>query len=149
LEREEIRKYVLDSSVAVKWFVDEKGSDKARALKDHFVNGSVELVAPDLLKYEVANALRWHPTVPMDQLRVSRAISAIAHYQFLIDPPKDAWIRAAELSYSSGVSLYDSIYLGLALALKSKLITADEKLIEAFPPPERENTLSLAKVALE
>lgn len=43
---------VVDASVAVKWLVDEPGSDAVHALKGR------DLAAPALLRIEVANVMR-------------------------------------------------------------------------------------------
>jgi predicted nucleic acid-binding protein len=43
---------VIDASVALKWFIDEDGSDRAAALLD----GKELLIAPDLIVAEVCNA---------------------------------------------------------------------------------------------
>lgn len=48
---------VVDASVALKWFVDEPDSAPALALRNAHIAGQSPLVAPDLLIYEVANAL--------------------------------------------------------------------------------------------
>ena len=48
---------VVDASVAVKWFLDERGSAEAKGLRRQFQRGDTELAAPDLLIYEVANAV--------------------------------------------------------------------------------------------
>jgi predicted nucleic acid-binding protein len=149
LERQKIRKYVLDSSIVVKWFVDEQGSDKARLLKDKFVAGAVEVSAPSLLKYEVINALRWHPIAHPDENTLIAVLTALEDYQFLIDPPRGAWIRAIHLSYLSQISVYDGVYLGLAHALQSQVVTADEQLIQAVPSSEKNDIISLSTLALD
>src|SRR5438128_1385410 len=51
-------KYVLDSSVAFKWEVPERDSDKANLLRDDFRNAIHELVAPDFLPLDLADAFR-------------------------------------------------------------------------------------------
>ena len=149
MENEKRRNYVLDSSIAVKWFVDEEDSNKARLLKDRFVAGELEIAAPNLLKYEVANALRWHPIAHIDGRSLARALITIDDYQFLVDPPEEAWNRAIELSYLSRISPYDGIYLGLAHTLSSRLLTADQNLIAAVPSSERAIIASLARLVLE
>ncbi len=148
MERSPVRKYILDASVAVKWFVDEQHSDHARRLKDKFIHGDIEIVAPDLLKYEVASALRWHPIALVDRQSLTRALSDIEGCQFLVDPPRQAWSKAIELSYASHISPYDGIYMGLAHVLKSPLVTADERLIHALPKSEAIEIVSLAQLAL-
>src|SRR5438105_11923917 len=48
---------VLDSSVAVKWVLAEKDSDRARPLRDGYRQGQHALIAPDWFVAEVANVL--------------------------------------------------------------------------------------------
>ena len=50
-------KYVLDSSVAVKWEVAEVDSDKADRLREDFRQATHELIAPDVFPVEVGHAL--------------------------------------------------------------------------------------------
>ncbi len=145
MERKKIRTYILDTSVAIKWFVDEDDSDKARHLRDSFVDGRSELVAPDLLKYELASALRFHPIADVARSTLLNALRAIDNYQFLIQPSKEAWTLAIELSYSTPISLYDGLYLGLSHVLRSPLVTADQKLIRSLPQRQRINVLPLSE----
>jgi predicted nucleic acid-binding protein len=53
--------YVLDTSVAVKWFADEGGAEQAKAVQlfEAFERGQCELRAPELLFFEIANALMY------------------------------------------------------------------------------------------
>ncbi len=51
---------VLDSSVVLKWFVNEVDSEAAIRLRDQYVEGLREIFVPDLLLYEVGNALRYN-----------------------------------------------------------------------------------------
>jgi len=49
-------KYVIDSSVAFKWFVSEANSDKALLVRADFLNLKCELHAPDVFSVEMAHA---------------------------------------------------------------------------------------------
>ena len=49
---------VIDASVIVKWFVAEKGSDYALKLRDMYISGEIKIAAPELLLYEVLNAVQ-------------------------------------------------------------------------------------------
>ena len=49
--------YVLDSSVAFKWAVPEADSDKALLLRDRYLTGIHDLIAPDFFPFELAHAL--------------------------------------------------------------------------------------------
>ena len=50
-------RYVLDSCVAIKWFLAEHNSAKAIQLLDDFNGLAHELLAPDVFAVEVAHAL--------------------------------------------------------------------------------------------
>ena len=50
-------KYVLDSSVAVKWGLREADSDKADALREEFRLAVHEFITPDVFTVEVCHAL--------------------------------------------------------------------------------------------
>ena len=49
-------RYILDSSVAVKWEVPEIDSDKAQRLRDDVRAGLHTVLAPDVYQIEVAHA---------------------------------------------------------------------------------------------
>jgi len=57
---EKNKKVIVDASVAVKCFVPKPYYEKAVSLRDAYLRDQVELIAPNLLVYEVANALRFH-----------------------------------------------------------------------------------------
>ncbi len=67
--------YVLDASVVIKWFSEEEYTDIAVKLRDHFFKGYNELVVPDLLLYEVSNALRYNPN--FDETDVVDAVNSL------------------------------------------------------------------------
>ena len=60
-----MKEFVLDTSVVLKWFSEFGKSDLHRALqlREGLLNGSVLLTVPELLFYEIANALRHNPSV--------------------------------------------------------------------------------------
>ncbi len=57
----EKRTLVLDASVIIKWFTQEEKREHAIEIRDKHINGEIEIVVPDLLLYEVSNALRFNP----------------------------------------------------------------------------------------
>lgn len=60
---------VIDASVAIKWFLPEKESEKALRIRDEHAEGAIDLAAPDLLYYEVANVLSYRQGLERKQLR--------------------------------------------------------------------------------
>ena len=77
-------KYVIDSSVGVKWVIPEVDSAKALRLRDDYRNAVIELLAPDFYLFEVANSI----TRAERQGRITQAEGAMAlrdtvsHIQF-------------------------------------------------------------------
>jgi len=129
LEKEKV---VVDASIVVKWFLEEKYSDKALQLRNDYVRGLIGLVAPSLLEYEVLNALRYSGVYSVEELeKIGLALNkyGLEAYE-LSDKVKEETVR---LALSKDITIYDASYLALAMHLGTKLYTADNELIEKFP----------------
>ena len=50
-------KLVIDSSVAIKWFVPEPYSGEAQLILNQFQNGTLDLLAPDLIYAEIGSII--------------------------------------------------------------------------------------------
>jgi len=128
MERKEqmTKTYVLDTSVVVKWFssVNEKDTEKSLQLRQAHTKNSVILTVPDLLYYELANALRYNPA--FTSIDVDMAIESIFKIGIETRQVNPALIRhAIELAYKMGITVYDACFLALAQELDAVLITAD------------------------
>jgi predicted nucleic acid-binding protein len=127
---------VVDASVAAKWFPpldQERLASEARALLDRWIRGEIALVAPDLIWTEIANIL-WK-SVRLNRCSLSDAESALAllHEQNLPTVPAPSLIdRAFHIAVLYGRTAYDSLYVALAVASNSELVTADEELANAL-----------------
>lgn len=121
-------KLVVDASVAVKWFATEKYSEKALKIRDAYFNGDLELLAPDLIYYEVANALRFHRKLKFSKDDIVNAINSIKLLHITCPPSKLDWLKASELSLGFNISMYDAIYIAFAINRECRLVTSDEKL---------------------
>ena len=119
--------YVVDSSVAVKWFASEGGAEQTKAdqLLDALGQGQCTLKAPELLLFEVANALmishRYSNTKVMDSLAFLRRLK--------VEVESLNWrtfARAVEIASICAATIYDSYFLAMAIETDSVLITADE-----------------------
>ena len=124
-----MEKIVADASVIVKWFVDEVHSEKARELRDEYINGSVEILAPELMPYEVLNALKYTGLFNLNELvMVAKSLSL---YGFrLYSLVGELAEITAKLAVKNNITIYDASYVALAEKLKAKFYTSDEKLIE-------------------
>jgi len=119
---------VLDASVAVKWFTMEPLRDKALIIRDKYVDGELDLEAPSLLYYEVANALRYNPRFGIEEVKSAvRALEdlAITIYDF----KGELASRAVELAYRFGITVYDAAYVALAAIRNATLYTADKEVV--------------------
>ncbi|MFO0801792.1 MAG: type II toxin-antitoxin system VapC family toxin [Gemmataceae bacterium] len=120
--------YVLDSSVALKWVMVEADSTKAIRLRDDFLNGFHELIAPDLFLPEVANGL----ASAERQGRIG-AGEAIASFLDIVRTAPDLHAsrphlaRAIPLAIAHRRAVYDFTYLALAEAEGCEFITADDQ----------------------
>jgi len=124
-------RYVLDSSVVIKWFSQTDDPDIEKALKlryDHMEERCI-LTAPSLMLCEVANVLRFKPGFDEEKVKTALESLSLMHIDILpIDP--DLCAEAVEIAYKKELTVYDSYFIALAHKLDCKLITADEKLYE-------------------
>lgn len=128
------------------WFVPEKYSDKALKLMEQYSNGALEIIAPTLICYEVANALRFHPYYRLSQKELLKAIAALRDMQIAVEPTTKIWSKAFEMTVLNGISVYDAIYLATSMSFNTKLFTSDEGLIEKLSDSIKENVFLLRDV---
>ena len=121
---------VVDSSVAVKWFVPEAGRDEAMALLRGRASGKLTIAAPDLLVYEVLGVVRRR----QGAAGAAAASRRLAGFELTVIPP-DARLVAAALEQSDalGCDLYDAFFAGLASLLEAPLYSADRRAHGGFP----------------
>ncbi len=116
------RDLVVDASVAIKWVIFEPDRELAYALLDR------RLLAPDLLLIECANALRSlaaRGTLAADDVQPAWATICAAPLQ--ISPAVDLLDDALALALVLGHPVYDCLYLALAIASSSRVVTADRR----------------------
>jgi predicted nucleic acid-binding protein len=124
-----MRLLVVDASVVIKWFVPEDYDSDALRLRD----SSDECVVPDLLFAEVSNVM-WMKVRRgvLSEDEAMRAIDDLKLMKLATVSCHDLANGALSLSMATGRSAYDSMYLALALRLKTRLITADMKFLKAI-----------------
>ena len=120
--------FVVDASVAVKWFVDEPGSPAACAM---LTSGEIFL-APDLLLVEAGNTawkkVKRREMTPEQGEAMVRALplyfDRLVHTDVLI-------ARAYALAHRLDHPVYDCLYLALAELKAVQLVTDDQRLVKA------------------
>jgi predicted nucleic acid-binding protein len=123
--------YVIDASVAIKWFVPEIHSDAARRL----LAGAHQFLAPDLLFAEAGNAI-WKKVRRRELTadEAQRLVGDLATVAVDIISTRVLVGDAAALAVTTGVTVYDALYLALAVRLETQVITADDKFRRALSP---------------
>ena len=117
--------YVLDTSVAVAWYLEEVFSTSARAWQDRLLTGKVVLVVPSLHYWEFANVLR-----TLFQLRELQEDLAREIYELHMDAPLELGEpdqkSVLDVALRYGATAYDAVYISLCLSRDIPLITAEK-----------------------
>jgi len=120
--------YVLDASVAAKWFNNEHLTDRAVKVRDAFVKGRVELCAPEHLIYEVGNAI-WK-NKEIGAWDCASAITNLIDIDInLVRLDSNLASQSMRTARDLQVSYYDAVYIQLSDHLDIPLLSADDKLI--------------------
>ncbi len=121
--------YVVDASVAIKWFSEEQFTDKAIEIRDNFFKGTYELAAPDLVLYEVSNALRFNPNFTEED--VIEAVNSLFDMGISIIVPTPRVVRSSiTMAFKYKITIYDAFYSALASEIGFTFVTADSKLYQ-------------------
>ena len=120
-------KLVVDSSVIVKWLnrQDEEFVDEAdRILADVQMKGVV-LMAPELAKYEVGNALL-NKGMELPQAMASLGTIYSLPIQF-VSQDEDQALKTIEIATQLKITYYDASFLSLARQNDAGLVTDNPK----------------------
>jgi predicted nucleic acid-binding protein len=128
--------YVLDASVAAKWVLPPAGetlTEEALGLLRRYIQGQISFVVPDLFWAEFGNIL-WKA---VRQRRIPKraadaAIAALQDRNLPTVPSLELLDEAFTLATSFDRTVYDGLYVALALRAKAQLVTADERLAHAL-----------------
>jgi predicted nucleic acid-binding protein len=126
-------KYVLDSTVAFKWVVPESGTPRAVQLRDEFRPDVHDLIAPDVFPPELAHALTRAERQGRINDAVTRLIDVLTTSPILI-PSLPLLLRAADVSSTSRMGVYDCLYVALAERERCEMVTADTRLLANLKP---------------
>lgn len=121
---------IVDVSVILRAFFPDEAQAQAQALVRDHVAGRVELKAPDLLPYELANAV-WQAERRgrVSTYQANEIIQAMAGLQ--IEILSLDWAEMLPLARRFKRTAYDAAYLVLAENMGEPLITGDERLYNA------------------
>lgn len=119
--------WVIDASVAVKWFVEEERSPAARAV----LASGQPVMAPDLIVPETCNTA-WKKVrrgeISMEQGEAMMRALPLSFDRLAATAPLSA--RALELAHRFDHPAYDCFYLALAESESAVLVSDDARMIE-------------------
>lgn len=114
---------VIDSSALIKYFSHEEGWERVREL---LLDGVVTL---GLALKEVANALL--KKVAKKEMGYEAALTIVRELveegPFPLKEQESFMANAFEIALKSGTTIYDALFIALAMELKLELITSDRR----------------------
>jgi len=119
-----VRSLVLDTSVAVAWYLPETFRAAARAWQSRLLDGRVRLVVPGLHYWELGNVLRNYVMRSELESDLAEQIWAL-HLEAPLEvvEPHRSDVLATALEY--GATVYDAVYIALSRSLDLPLLTAE------------------------
>lgn len=122
---------VVDASVVVKWAIPEVHASDARRL----LAADQPLVGPTILPIEIGNIL-WKKVrrAELTEADAARALSQLIA-EVRVDTDRPGLLDSAlQLAIRYDRSVYDALYVALALAEDCQFVTADLRLYNALAP---------------
>ena len=124
---------VLDTNVAVKWYLPEELEDEALRVLDAGEREDVRLLAPDTIEPEFWNVL-WerHKDGELSLEAVLDYWGAFEESVVLFGEVLPLMPRAVEIATESRCIIYDALFVALAESEDTVVVTADGKLLKAL-----------------
>ncbi|CAM5278265.1 MAG: type II toxin-antitoxin system VapC family toxin [Xanthobacteraceae bacterium] len=138
---------VIDASIAVKWVVEEEGTEDALRLRTGF-----NLLAPELLIAECANIL-WKKVQRGELLPDEAAMAGrlLERSGIAFVPMRGLLEATTALAIKLSHPAYDCVYLTVANQSQARFVTADQRLLRALaeraPPDISDRCISLSELA--
>ena len=116
--------FVVDASLVIKWFVPEIHSEAAR----RWLGASHDYVAPDLLFSEAGNAV-WKKVrrKELNEHEGRQLVRDLTHVAVETVATRSLLQDALALALTAGITVYDAMYLTLAVRLDTAVITGDDR----------------------
>ena len=118
---------VVDSSVAIKWFVQQPCSNEAHLVLDQYRSGSLQLLVPDLLYAEYGNIVwKKHRLQGLVAADATAIIPALQTLPLSITVTSSLPTDAYHLAAAHQRTVYDMMNVALSVREQCRLVTADE-----------------------
>ena len=116
--------FVVDASLVVKWFIPEIYSEAAR----RWLGASHDYVAPDLLFSEAGNTV-WKKVGrrELEETEGRQLVKDLAQVAVETVATRNLLEDALAVALTAGITVYDAMYLALAVRLETEVITGDDR----------------------
>lgn len=124
-----LKRYVVDASVAARWYFPEPLAERADAL----LVQRTEIFAPDILPVELAQ-LVWKRARrgEIDEAMAYRIVAELRRVPLELKPTSDLVSAALPLALHQGFTLIDAFYVVLAMQSGCPFVTADRRLYDTL-----------------
>jgi predicted nucleic acid-binding protein len=121
-----VKAFVLDTSVAVAWYLPEAFAASARAWQARLLDGKVRLLVPSLHYWELGNVLRTYVRRRELDAGLAGEIYAL-HLEAPLEvvEPERGEVLSTALEMDS--SVYDAVFITLSRSLGLPLLTAERR----------------------
>ena len=122
---------VLDASIAVKWFnvKSEDNVEIALEIQRKKISDKLEIIVPDLFFLEIINVFLTKSKFSVEDIFI---IGEALHKMNLkvIYPDHSILNSAIKIAYTCDLTIYDSLYIGVAKLCEISLLTEDKKILK-------------------
>ncbi len=124
-----MKRAVIDAGVLIKLFFEEDYSGVA----ERFIQATQELLAPDLIWSETANVVwKRYRRGDLSHEDATGIAAQIVGMPLRISPSADLIPDALDLAMQFDRTVYDGLYVALAVRTKSVMITSDQRLVNSL-----------------
>lgn len=121
--------FIVDASIAAKWFIEEEHSESALSILDE----NNQLHAPDFFLLEMDSIIcKWSRRGAISPAEGSDLRDSLRQYPIQYHPFLSFLDSAFAIANQTGQSIYDCLYVALAALLKGRMITADRRLYDVL-----------------
>lgn len=132
---------VLDASAIAAALFRESGADRARAV----LTSSRTLHAPDLVHAELANVIwKRFRRGDIDRDEAGELLQDLLCLPLRITPSAELVEPALQLGLATDRTVYDCLYVALAIRLGAEMLTADKRLANAMAATALAKHITLA-----
>ncbi len=120
---------VLDASIALKWFFEEKDTEKALQILKDIKEAKIIGVVPHLFYFEIANVLKTKTSYLLRE--TARSLKVLFNIPLQVVKTDLSLLSTAhKYARKFNLSIYDASYIAVAFLKNATLVTADEKMVK-------------------